>query len=276
MVVIEFSVAKDCVHCGECVAVCPVRVLGMSRRGQPVVIRGRDDFCLDCQHCLAVCPVAALSIQGRDPAKSMALDNLPAAEQMEQLIRGRRSVRQYKAESVEPEVMDRLLQVVSCAPTGKNNRSTQFWLVDDHATMDKVRTAFMEGIRNGVAKGSIQKESAVFEGFLRLWDERGIDVLFRGAPHLIVASSPKESPTPQADCLISLSYFELFAQSLGLGTVWDGYALWVMNIIAPELRTLLGIPHDHVIGYVMAFGKPAVRYRRAPQHSQLPVHRVAL
>jgi len=32
------------------------------------------------------------------------------------------------------------------------------------------------------------------------------------------------------------------------------------------MRQLLGIPEDHLTGYVMAFSKPAVHYARTVQH----------
>lgn len=56
--------------------------------------------------------------------------------------------------------------------------------------------------------------------------ETGRDNLFRGAPHLLIASSPKTAPSPEADCFIALTYFELLAASMGLGTVWSGLAKW--------------------------------------------------
>ena len=74
--------------------------------------------------------------------------------------------------------------------------------------------------------------------------------------------------------MIALSYFELFAQTLGVGTVWDGLAKWAINDLLPEFRTRLGIPDDHVIGYAMAFGKPAVQYARTVQYGPPQVHRV--
>ncbi len=274
---LEFSIDQNrCVQCGECATGCPMRVIAMGEEGFPVIANGREKFCLRCQHCLAICPVAALSILGRNPDDSLPLDNLPTDAQMEQLIRGRRTVRRYKKEAVEPEVLDRLLNVISSAPTGKNNMQTHFTVVDDPAVMDKVRNACMEAIRKAVAAGRTRERGAEFEAFLKLWDERGIDVIFRGAPHMIMASSPKSSPTPQADCLISLSYFELFANSIGLGTLWDGFAFWVMKGIAPELPGLLGIPDDHELGYVMLFGKPDETYHRCIQRDTLPVHRVSL
>ena len=75
------------------------------------------------------------------------------------------------------------------------------------------------------------------------------------------------------DCLIALSYFELFAQANGIGTVWNGLAKWAINDLVPATRHLLGIPDDHLIGYVMAFGKPAVQYYRTVQHGPALIHR---
>jgi nitroreductase len=69
------------------------------------------------------------------------------------------------------------------------------------------------------------------------------------------------------------SYFELYAQAHGVGTVWDGLAKWAINELVPESRQRLGTPDDHQIGYCMAFGKPAVRYARTVQHRPALINR---
>ena len=45
-------------------------------------------------------------------------------------------------------------------------------------------------------------------------------MIFRGAPHLLVVSASPESVCPAEDVNLALAYFELMAQSAGLGTVW--------------------------------------------------------
>ncbi|TLM97714.1 nitroreductase, partial [bacterium] len=112
-----------------------------------------------------------------------------------------------------------------------------------------------------------------FGDFARVWRERGQDVIFRGAPHFIVASAPVGALVGAPDCLIALSYFELFAHSLGVGTVWDGMAKWAINDILPQMKGRLGIPDDHAIGYAMAFGWPAVKYQRGVKRAP---HKVIL
>jgi len=83
--------------------------------------------------------------------------------------------------------------------------------------------------------------------------------------HFLVASAPQAVVTPTQDCLIALSYFELYARVNGVGTVWDGLATLAVTQLVPVARQWLGIPDDHVVGYCMAFGR----------RGQLPAHRAA-
>lgn len=242
----------------------------------PAFAEGRAEMCIDCQHCLAVCPTAALSICGKNPDDSAAVDGLPSAEQVETLIRARRSTRKYSDEPVDKAVIDDMLATLAYAPTGVNRRTTLFSVVDDKAVMQRLREATYTALRKAMDNGGMPEGLEFFADFLALWEDKGIDVLFRGAPHLLVTSAPRGGPSGPTDCVIALSYFELLAASKGLGTVWDGLAKWAMTTIAPGLQKLLGIPEDHDLGYIMAFGNPAIHYARAVQRDQDKVHRVTL
>lgn len=46
-----------------------------------------------------------------------------------------------------------------------------------------------------------------FAKFIAPYDQ-GRYIIFRHAPHMIIASSPKDAVTPEADPFIALSYFE--------------------------------------------------------------------
>lgn len=275
---LQFSINEEtCIQCGECVADCPYLIIGMEEGGYPAVLPERADQCIECQHCLAVCPTASLSILGLDPEESTPLKgNLPDPQQLETLMLGRRSTRRFKAESIDRGLLERIMEVVRAAPTGVNNRQIRYTLVDDAAVMDELRTRSYEGLRAAFAAGTVPPGLEFFEGMLAAWDDKGVDILYRGAPHFLVTSSPKQSPSPMADCLIGLSYFELLANAHGVGTVWDGLAKWALTDIAPDVGSMLGIPDDHLIGYMMAFGNPAVRYHRTVQRPGGTVKRVAL
>lgn len=265
---------NTCTRCGLCVADCPVRIIAMADGGYPSIAPDKEASCYRCQHCLAICPTAAVSILGLQPENSLPLPgNFPAPEHLELLIKGRRSVRRYKEENLEPDLLQRLLEVAWHAPTGVNSRQVRFTVVDDRAKLATLREEVMAGLGRLVRENALPEGLGFFADFVLLWEEKGIDTLFRGAPHLLVASVPKGVPSPLPDCLIALSYFELYAQANGVGTVWDGLAKWAINDLVPETRRRLGIPDDHLVGYCMAFGRPAVHYARTVQHGPALISR---
>lgn len=274
---LDFAVNDQaCTSCGLCAADCPARIIAMADGGGPAIAPEKEAACYRCQHCLAICPTAALSILGLKPENSRPLaGSYPAPEQVEMLIKGRRSVRRYLDENLEPALIRRLLEVAWYAPTGINSRQVHFTVVDDKAAMARLRTEVMAGLGRLVRSNALPEGLGFFADFVRLWEEQGVDTLFRGAPHLLVASAPQQVVTPLQDCLIALSYFELYAQANGVGTVWDGLAKLAINDLVPETRRRLGIPEDHQIGYCMAFGRSAVRYARTVQHGPALIRRFA-
>lgn len=276
MELIHFSVDQEqCIGCETCVSDCPLLILTMDE-GTPVVVSDRTSMCIHCLHCLTVCPTGAVSIGGFTPEDCLKIeDMLPEADQMETLIRGRRSVRSYQDESIEPAVLERLLQVAWQAPTGVNARGVLFTVVDDRDVMNSLRGAVMDRLAELVRSDGLPEHLGFFAGLVKLWQEKGIDTMFRGAPHLIITSAPKNCPCPEQDCIIALSYFELFAHSLGLGTIWDGFAKRAFVDLIPDLAAELGVPADHHLGYVMAFGKPAVEYHRTVPLRPAAINRVS-
>ncbi len=272
---LNFTIDKSlCTKCQVCAGTCIARIIEISD-GYPIIPVDKEENCYKCQHCLTVCPTGAISIFGLKATDSRPLaGNYPGPDQLETLIKGRRSVRSYKQENLAPEVISRLLEVAWHAPTGKNCRQVLFTVVDDREKMSQLRGEIMKELAHVVNSGKLPENMAFFGDFVRMWEEKEIDIIFRNAPHLLITSAPASCATPTQDCLIALSYFELFAQSMGVGTVWDGFAYYIFINLLPEFRNTLKIPEDHVIGYVMAFGKPAVDYARTVQHAPALINKV--
>jgi Fe-S-cluster-containing hydrogenase component 2 len=146
---------QKCTRCGLCSKDCPAAVISMDR-GYPAIASEQEAGCIKCQHCLAICPTGALSILGKTPLNSLPLTgNLPDPQKLETLIKGRRSVRQYRNENLDPELLQHLLEVAWHAPTGVNSRQVHFTVVDDRAVMDKVREETMHALSKVVAEGAL-------------------------------------------------------------------------------------------------------------------------
>ncbi len=262
---LNFKINQEkCVKCGLCVQECPMMVL--SGEGEfPALIQGKEDGCIKCQHCLAVCPTGALSILDVDPAKSVpASAELPSGEQMSNLIKLRRSVRKYKKEALDKEVISQMVNTALHSPTGHNAQAVNFVVIDDPKDMAEI----VELTYQEVAKMGESGQSSEFLGLLlqfqKMWESSGIDIMFRGAPHLVIATAAKSCATPIVDSVIALTSFELLAVSSGFGTLWNGMVKFVVDS-SPKLRKRMGIPDDHEIGYLMLLGKPATKYARAVQ-----------
>lgn len=271
---LQFIIDQDlCTQCGACVDDCPFHIIELSP-DYPALNPGRARHCIRCQHCLAVCPTGALSIFGFRPEDSLPLpESLPAPEQVAALIRGRRSVRHFLPEPLDSGLINGLLRTVANAPTGKNNRQCLFTLVEDRAVMDELRRRTLEGLRRAVQDKRLGSGLSYFRHVVSAWDQ-GRDIIFRDAPHLLTVSVPDTVTTPDADMVIALTCFELLAASMNIGTLWNAMIKWAFSQIDEDLYAALGVPDDHVRGYFLLFGRPAVHYHRTVQRDNFRVNRV--
>ena len=108
------------------------------------------------------------------------------------------------------------------------------------------------------------RDATVLSHEVSAWLEKGTQILFRGAPHLLITSAPADAPCPVQDTHIALTTFQLLAHAHGIGTVWDGICMMALGV-CPEVVGKLGIPENHTLGYAIAFGEPAVEYQRTVQ-----------
>lgn len=268
---LQFHIDEErCIQCGECVLECPAGVIAME--DYPEMIN--EEGCFQCQHCLAVCPTGAVSILGKNPDASTVLQgNMPDPASLATLIKGRRAVRRYRDKDLAPEFIDELLEVSCHAPTGVNARSVLFTVVRERAVLNELRDYLISRI------AQLKKEGKLPEGLagkylgwsVKAWQEEGKDIIFRGAPHLLITSAPADAPCPDQDCLIALTTFQLIAHAKGVGTVWDGICMMALGV-CPEAAGKLGIPENHTLGYAIAFGDPAVEYQRTVQRGPAQVN----
>ena len=104
---------------------------------------------------------------------------------------------------------------------------------------------------------------AFLEGSLAM----GNDMVYRGAPSMVVAALNPKMVAPgceMVDPTIALSYLDLYAWSLCLGTMWNDLAVTMMNTF-PELKKMLEIPEGYQLSFILLLGEPAVKYQRNPQ-----------
>ena len=253
--------SEKCLRCSKCIKDCIVEVLKPGPNGIPFLDPELEKYCLNCQHCLAVCPAGALNCHGVTPEMCAPPGKLPGSAEMFDLLRMRRSCRQYKDENISSTAMETLKNSLAWTPTGCNDHRLFFRIIEDKEEMAFYRQETSRMLKFLIKTGIM---ALIYPKFKRYLAEiiAGKDVVYRNAPHMIVAATPKNAPCKEADPWIALSYFDLLAQSLGIGTCWCGFGVHAFKWNL-KLKKRLELPPGYRIGAVMLFGPPDVAYARA-------------
>lgn len=149
------------------------------------------------------------------------------------LMLRRRSVRTYTDEPVTREQIEAVLQAGLLAPTGRNRRPWEFVVVRDRATLEALAASRAGG---------------------------GAKMLSTAAAAIVVFGDTETSDTCCEDCSIALSYMQLMAASLGLGSCWvQGRMRETPEGLTTDAfcRDLLGVPEGYMLEATLSLGIPA-------------------
>lgn len=256
---------NKCKKDGICAGECPMAIIKLKDGdGFPELVPGGEEMCLVCGHCVAVCPHGALS------HKQVHMEECPAIEkklaidehQAVQFLRSRRSIRFFKEEPPDKQKLQRLIEIARYAPTGGNGQLVEWLVLTDPAKIKEMAGMAVDWMRKVLEKAP-QSAPPYMPVVVSSWD-MGFDAVLRDAPALVVASAPKEASNGMVDVTLALSYFELAAPTLGLGTCWAGLLEGAL-LSSSTAREALGIPERHPYHYPMMVGYPKSKYYRLPQ-----------
>jgi nitroreductase len=184
-------------------------------------------------------------------------------EQIEQLVKGRRSIRRYRPDPVDRGVMEKLLDIVRYAPTGMNSQTVQWLVLSDPADVEMLSLIVIDWLRILLAQGA-----PGVKGMLKSW-EMGNDPIMRKAPHLIIACGGANDMT-RCSSIIALTTLELASVSFGLGACWAGF-LYQAAISYPEVNGFLGLPPGFQMHGGLTIGYPEFEYSRIPARNEANV-----
>jgi nitroreductase/Pyruvate/2-oxoacid:ferredoxin oxidoreductase delta subunit len=251
---------ETCTKCNICTTQC--NIILPRENDIPRQMPGTDEYCMRCGHCVAVCPTGSLA------HKEMPAEQTPAInkkleisfDQCAQLIKSRRSIRNYKDKAVPKESLERIIEVARYAPTGHNMQDVRWLVINDRTYVDKIRVIGADWLR-WVMKNNPQM-AAMFAGIVKLLDA-GKDMFIQGAPAVVVAYGEKNNPISATDCAIALSYFDLAAKSAGLGCCWAGFFYMSAGSYPPMIEAI-GLPENCAPYGALMVGYPVYKYPRIP------------
>ncbi|MBM4312695.1 MAG: 4Fe-4S dicluster domain-containing protein [Deltaproteobacteria bacterium] len=259
--------ASKCRKDGYCAKECPMAIIHLrTAEGYPEMVPGGEQHCTQCGHCVAVCPHGALShtLVPLESCPSIREELTIGEAQAVQFLRSRRSIRSFlKDRPVEEETITKLIEIARYAPTGSNSQMVEWTVFRDKQKIKELSRLTVDWMRLVLQKDPQPAYAPYMPMIVAVWDA-GHDIVLRDAPVVVVASAPKTDPNGLVDVTLALSYFELAATSMGLGTCWAGLAQGAI-LSSPQLKKEMGIPEDHPHHYPMMLGYPKPRYFRVPE-----------
>jgi nitroreductase/NAD-dependent dihydropyrimidine dehydrogenase PreA subunit len=281
---ISIDIGK-CSGCGLCARVCPHRLFRVDA-GEAFVISGD---CMGCDQCRAVCPSGAIDTDGL--ITNLGFQNISETlesimpgkydcDALVQLMRSRRSCRNYTDRSVPLDVLEDLVKIGTTAPSGTNSQSWNFVILPERKDVEVLGNLTADFYRqlNCQAKNPVYRFFARFVAgdalskyyrnyydsvreALREWDEEHKDRLFHGASAAILITGKKTASCPAEDALLASQNILLAAHALGLGSCLIGFVVEAMRR-SLSTRKLMAIPADEEIYSVIGLGYPAIQYPR--------------
>jgi nitroreductase len=165
-----------------------------------------------------------------------------------EVLRRRRSIRQFAAQPIPAEVLDALLEAALRAPSSRGLRPWEFVVVTDPVTLKALATA----------------------------KEHGAEFL-AGAPlAIVVAADPRRCDVWVEDCAIAALCLQLAAVSLGLESCWAQMRLRRHadgRDAEAHVRELLDLPDHFAVDCIIGIGYPAEQKAGHPR-ATLPFDKI--
>jgi ferredoxin len=275
--------SETCKVCGLCAEVCPNKILVKNKSKGTYAREDRKDLCIRCGQCMAVCPTKSIRVSGLSYRKNF----FPLPEQTAggdgffNLIASRRAIRNFKAEPVSRELLEKIVEAISFAPPGFTPIKTEITVVSDPQLVKKAlphMISFYDTLVNVIDDPKIRSRIRREVGRQRFKTmkthlipllrsrlpelKKGVeDTLTRYAPAMILFHSNRKKEDIREDIIIAATYGMLAAHALGLGGS-------IMDIIPPavdktdELRKMFKIPETNQVISSIIIGHPKYKYQR--------------
>ncbi len=255
-----------CKKDGICAAECPMGIIGMDRdEGYPRLIPQLEAACIRCGHCVVACPHGALQHASIPVAHCPTINKelIINHEQAEQFLRSRRSVRIYRDRPVDKKTVSALIEIARYAPTAGNRQMVNWRVITDRKKIRRLAELTVDWMRFVLKEVPEPSRPPYFPAIVKAWD-MGLDKVLRNAPVLLVAHTSKEIANGTVDLTLALSYLELAAPTMGLGTCWAGLLQGAL-LSRPGIKEELGLPENHPHHYPMMLGYAKLPYYRLPE-----------
>ncbi|PKL59162.1 MAG: nitroreductase [Methanomicrobiales archaeon HGW-Methanomicrobiales-4] len=262
--------SDTCTRCGICSTVCVMAIITQpDDLSLPRIPEEKTPMCISCGQCEAFCQTGALiREENQNLNQESAWDGKGLSPALlSTYIKSRRSIRNYRSEPVDKETIESILDIARYAASGGNRQPVEWLVIMNSEEVRKIAVLTINWIRTLV--GTPHPMSGYVPRLISSW-ESGIDVVFRGAPHLLVAHIPEDNPLAPVDGIIALTHVDIAAPLFGVGTCWAGFASIAAASHLP-VQKAYGLPDGRIPAYIMMFGYPKYTAATIPARKPLTI-----
>jgi nitroreductase len=155
-------------------------------------------------------------------------------------VQGRRSVRKYKPQSIDREIIEKIVKAASFSPSWKNSQVVRYILIDEKEKLENIADKCLLGF---VQNSPIIKNAPALILVMVIAGRSGYE---RDGSF----STPKEDRWEVFDAGIATQTFCLAAYNEGLGTVIMGY------FDEKEVAKIVTLPEGQKLAGMIAIGYP--------------------
>jgi len=208
-------------------------------------------------------------------------------QDLEKLIKGRRSIRQWKKEDIPDELLRKAVELATWAPNGGNYQGWRFVIVKNKEVIGKMAnavqaaadriaswpeaTSWQEDVRRYQKNSSYFRNAPVCIGvFISEYQSVMDKVLIARESFDLEAKNilgfRRSAPTSVQSAAAAVTTMLLVFHQMGLGAVWLGAPLMAKG----DIEALLRVPANFSLTSLIAVGFPD----ESPQRERKPVDQV--
>ena len=276
---------ETCIRCKKCVRICPSALFTLNAEKQIEVCA---DSCIACGHCVAVCPTNSISHSEfpEDKVHSFDRNQLPNADQVELLIKSRRSNRAFSKERIPEELLQRIVEAAHRAPTATNAQEVKMVMVTNPEVLTAISRltigTFMSIVNivdnplvKWILKPMMPSGYRYIPVFRQLNDEfeKGNDGILRGATAAIFFYTEKKARFGCQDCNLAYQNASLMAEAEGVAHFYTGFVCSAAGMDRQnKVQKLLGIEGKIHAG--IALGMPSFRFDKYIDKKEVSLIRI--
>ena len=245
--------STKCIGCGVCAKVCAAHNIIINYKKAKTL----SDHCLMCGQCSAVCPKEAISITNYSVEQIVKKEeNRLNPDDVLNVIRFRRTIRQFKQKEIPSEVISQILETGRLTHTAKNMQDVSFIVLD----REKNRIEQM-------AVSLFRKLKPLADLFSSMARNNKIDdnFFFFNAPVVIVILAKEKT-----NGILAAQNMEFVAEANGLGVLFSGFFTTAVNA-SHKIKKALNIPKGKRAAMTLVMGYPAVKFLRSAPREKLDV-----